>query len=159
MARDGLADARRAVDALRPQTLDRFDLATALRRAVVQATLGMPLDVQCTVRGDVYALLVDTALQLLRIAQEAISNTLKYADAQRLAIELTFEPSQTQLRVQDDGRGFDPEQAAAAGGFGLLSMRARAAAIGAELTLSSALGQGTTLVVALPRSTGESYER
>ena len=54
---------------------------------------------------------------------------------------------------------FDPEQAAAAGGFGLLSMRARAAAIGAELTLSSALGQGTTLVVALPRSTGESYER
>ncbi|MFL5807302.1 MAG: GAF domain-containing sensor histidine kinase [Roseiflexaceae bacterium] len=154
LARDGLADTRRAVDALRPQTLDRFDLATALRRAVVQATLGMPMDVQCNVRGDVYALPIDTALQLLRIAQEALSNTLKYADAQRLTIELTFEPEQTQLRVQDDGRGFDPEQAAAAGGFGLLSMRARAVAIRADLTISSAPGQGTTLVVALPRSQG-----
>jgi len=159
LARDGLADARRAVDALRPQTLDRFDLATALRRAVVQATLGMPLDVQCTVRGDIYALPIDTALQLLRIAQEALSNTLKYADARRLTIELVFEPEQAQLRVQDDGHGFNPTQAAAAGGFGLLSMRARAAAIGAELTISSAPGQGTTLVAALPRNTGESYER
>ncbi len=159
LARDGLADARRAVDALRPQVLDRFDLATALRRAVVQATLGMPLDVHCTVRGDIYALPIDTALQLLRIAQEAISNTLKYADAQRLTIELTFEPEQTQLHVQDDGRGFDPEQASAAGGFGLLSMRARAVAIAAELTITSALGQGTSLLVALPRSTGESDER
>jgi signal transduction histidine kinase len=158
LARDGLADARRAVDALRPQTLDRFDFATALRRAVVQATLGTPMDVQCNVCGDAYALPIDTALQLLRIAQEALSNTLKYADAQRLRIELVFEPQQTQLRVQDDGRGFDPAQATAAGGFGLLSMRARAAAIGAELTMSSALGQGTSLLVALPRTTGESYE-
>jgi len=159
LARDGLADTRRAVDALRPQSLERFDLATALRRAVVQATLGLSLDVQCSVRGDTCALPIDTALQLLRIAQEALANTLKYADAQRLTIELTFEPEQTQLRVQDDGRGFDPEQATAAGGFGLLSMRARAVAIGAELTLSSAPGQGTTLVVALPRNTGESDER
>ncbi len=159
LARDGLADTRRAVDALRPQTLDRFDLATALRRAVVQATLGTPMDVQCSVRGDVYALPIDTATQLLRIAQEAISNTLKYADAQRLTIELTFEPEQTQLHVQDDGRGFELEQAAAAGGFGLLSMRARAVAIAAELTITSALGQGTSLLVALPRSTGESDER
>ena len=158
LARDGLADTRRAVDALRPQTLDRFDLATALRRAVVQATLGTPMDVHCNVHGDVYALPIDTALQLLRIAQEVISNTLKYADAQRLTIELTFEPEQAQLRVQDDGRGFEPEQAAAAGGFGLLSMRARAAAIAANLTLSSAPGQGTSLLVALPRTTGESDE-
>ncbi len=159
LARDGLADARRAVDALRPQSLDRFDLATALRRAVVQATLGTPMNVQCNVCGDAYALPIDTALQLLRIAQEALSNTLKYADAQRLTIELVFEPEQTQLRVQDDGRGFDPTQASAAGGFGLLSMRARAVAIGADLTLCSAPGQGTTLVVALPRNTGETYER
>jgi len=159
LARDGLADTRRAVDALRPQTLDRFDLATALRRAVVQATLGTPMDVQCSLRGDVYALPIDTATQLLRIAQEAISNTLKYADAQRLTIELTFEPEQTQLRVRDDGRGFEVEQAAAAGGFGLLSMRARAVAIDAELTITSAQGQGTSLLVALPRNTGASDER
>jgi len=63
-----------------------------------------------------------------------------------------------QLRVQDDGRGFEVEQAAAAGGFGLVSMRARAVAIGADLTISSASGQGTTLVVALPRNTGASDE-
>jgi len=158
LARDGLAEARHTVDALRPQALERFDLATALRRAMVQATLGMPLEVHCTVRGDLYALPIDTALQLLRIAQEALCNTLKYADAQRLTIELVFEPEQLELRVQDDGRGFEVEQAAAAGGFGLLSMRARAVAIGAELTMSSATGQGTRLVVVLPRSTGESDE-
>jgi signal transduction histidine kinase len=158
LARDGLADTRQAVDALRPQTLDRFDLATALRRAVVQATLGMPLDVQCNVQGDVYTLSLDTATHLLRIAQEALANTLKYADARRLSVELVFEPQQAQLRVQDDGRGFDPTLAAAAGGFGLLSMRARAAAIGAELTICSAPGQGTTLLVALPRSQGVGNE-
>ena len=158
LARDGLADARRAVDALRPQEVYRFDLATALRRAVVQATLGTPLDVHCIVRADVYTLPLDSALQLLRIAQEALSNSLKYADAQHLTIELTFEPEQVQLRVQDDGRGFELEQATAAGGFGLLSMRARAAAIGAQLTLCSAMSQGTRLVVTLPRTTGESDE-
>jgi len=158
LARDGLADTRRAVDALRPQALERFDLATALRRAMVQATLGMPLEVHCTVRGDTYALPIDTALQLLRIAQEALCNTLKYAGAQRLTIELVFEPKQLELRVQDDGRGFELEQATAAGGFGLLSMRARAAAIGSELTICSAPGQGTSLVVALPHNTGASYE-
>src|SRR5262249_59600557 len=98
------------VDALRPQTLERFDLATALRRAAVQATLGTPLEVQCTVRGDVYALPIDTALQLLRIAQEALSNSLKYAHAQRLSVELTFEMEQVQLRVQDAGRGLEPPQ-------------------------------------------------
>ena len=159
LARDGLADTRRAVDALRPQTLDRFDLATALRRAVVQATPGLPLEVHCTVQGGVYTLSLDTARHLLRIAQEALSNTLKYADARRLTVELVFEPQQVQLRVRDDGRGFEPTQAAAAGGFGLLSMRARAVAIGAELTISSAPGQGTTLIVALPCSAGESDER
>jgi signal transduction histidine kinase len=158
LAHDGLSDTRRAVDALRPQALERFDLATALRRAVVQATLGTPLEVHCTVHGDVYALPIDTALQLLRIAQEALCNTLKYADAQRLTIELVFEAEQLELRVQDDGRGFDPTEAAAAGGFGLLSMRARAAAIGAELTICSAPGQGTSLLVALPHNTGASNE-
>jgi len=159
LARDGLADIRRTVDALRPQALDRFDLATALRRAAVQATMGTPMDVQFNVRGDIYALPIDTALQLLRIVQEALCNALKYADAQRLTIELVFEPEQAQLCVQDDGRGFDLTQATAAGGFGLLSMRARAAAIGAELIIRSAPGQGTSLVVALPRSKGESDER
>src|SRR5262249_36701411 len=159
LARDGLADTRRAVDALRPQELERFDLATALRRAAVQATLGTSMDVQCNVRGDVYALPIDTALQLLRIAQETISNSLKYADAQRLTIELVFEPQQTQLRVQDDGRGFEVEQATAAGGVGPLSMRAPAKAVRAQLTICSAMGQGTTVLVALPRPTGESRER
>ena len=88
--------------------------------------------------GDLYALLLDTALQLLWIAQEALSNTLKYADARRLTIELVFEPQQSQLCVQDYRRGFDPTLAAAAGSFGLLSLRVRAAVFGAELTMHSA---------------------
>jgi signal transduction histidine kinase len=108
------------------------------------------------VRGEAYALPIDTALQLLRIAQEALCNTLKYADAQHLRLELVFAAEQLELRVQDDGRGFEVEQAAAAGGFGLLSMRARAAAIGAELTIRSAPGQGASLLVALPHTTGAS---
>src|SRR5262249_24053363 len=148
-----------AVDALRPQALDRFDLATALRRSAVQATLGTPMGGPCLGRGDNYVLPIDTALQLLRIAQEALPNTLQYCDPPRLAIVLVFEPEQVQLCVEDDGRGFDPTQGAAAGGFGLLSMRARAAAIGADLTICSAPGQGTTLHVALPYNTGESDER
>ena len=59
---------------------------------MVQATLGLPLDVQCNVHGDVYTLSFDTATHLLRIVQEALSNTLKYADARRLTVELVFDP-------------------------------------------------------------------
>ena len=144
IARAGLADTRRAVDTLRPQALDQIDLASALRRVVVQATLGLSLAVQCSVRGDIFTLSFDTATHLLRIVQEALSNTLKYAEARCLTIELMFDSEQARLCVQDDGQGFDPALAAAAGGFGLLSMRARAVAIGATLTLCSAPGQGTT---------------
>ena len=62
---------RRAVDALGPQTLDRFDLAAALRRAVVQATLGLVMDVQCNMQGDVYTLPSDTATPAFGLTMSA----------------------------------------------------------------------------------------
>ena len=78
-------------------------------------------------------------------------NAVEHSAARHITVTLCGTTDTLYLTIRDDGRGFDPAQATAAGGFGLLSMRARAAAIGAELTLSSALGRGTTLVVALPR--------
>jgi signal transduction histidine kinase len=85
---------------------------------------------------------------LLRIGQEALTNTIKHAEADDFAARLVFAPGEIRLEVCDNGRGFDP--AAAAGGFGLLGMRERVARLGGRLKIESSPGQGTRILVALP---------
>jgi signal transduction histidine kinase len=65
-------------------------------------------------------------------------------------LRLAFHEAAIELEVEDDGRGFDPFEMSAGAGFGLLSMRERAAELGADLTLESAPGCGTRVRVALP---------
>ncbi len=94
---------------------------------------------------------------LFRIAQEAVHNAVKHARARRLDLALSVSGGRARLRVRDDGRGFDPQQAGRrrpgdprGGGLGLLSMRERADAIGGRLRLSARPGHGTTVDVVLP---------
>jgi signal transduction histidine kinase len=89
---------------------------------------------------------------LLRIAQEAVTNTLKHAHANRIRVKLHLEAKRLFLRIVDNGRGFDQQGAFASRGghFGLLGMRERAERLGGELKLASHPGEGTEVQVTVP---------
>ena len=86
--------------------------------------------------------------ELLRIAQECITNAMKHAQAQQVEVSLAFTPEGVTLAVADDGIGFDPDGHHE--GFGLLGMRERAQRIGARLVVTSVPGQGTRIETLLP---------
>jgi signal transduction histidine kinase len=96
---------------------------------------------------------------LLRIAQEAITNAVKHANASRIDVTLATPPDAIVLTIADDGCGFDPPQRATLNGhFGLRGIAGRAKSIGAVLAVNSSPGQGTTIRVALPRPTLSSHD-
>jgi signal transduction histidine kinase len=82
--------------------------------------------------------------ELLRIAQEAVSNALRHAAAGAITVVLSYDTSWLKLRITDDGKGFDPPTVGA-GHYGLQGMHERAAAIGARLEIDSKSGAGTTV--------------
>jgi signal transduction histidine kinase len=84
--------------------------------------------------------------QLLRIAQEAISNSLRHARAAKIDIRLSAAGKRGELLITDDGEGFDVGRQQF-GHFGVAGMRERAGEIGARLTIESALGRGSTVSV------------
>jgi signal transduction histidine kinase len=148
LAEASLAEARRSVRALRPLVLEGTNLAGALTSLNTQLTLSTSLHSTFGTSGTPYPLPPDVEINLLRIAQEAVNNTLKHAKASEIQIELIYQPHRVQLRVQDNGQGFDPTLPT--GGYGLLGMQERAHHIGATLTLSSQPGIGTDVQVQVP---------
>jgi signal transduction histidine kinase len=94
-------------------------------------------------------------LQLLRIAQESLSNVRKHAQAPGVRIHLSRREGRVELRVEDDGRGFDPSALGRSQfpRFGLTSMRERAESVGGHLVIASVVGQGTSISVTIPMTT------
>jgi len=99
---------------------------------------------------------LDEELQtlLFRVAQEALNNAAKHAGAHSLLLRLVTRDGCLQLQVIDDGKGFDPAQAATAGGSGLGSMRERLRLYGGRLELRSAPDHGTRLRATVPLDAG-----
>jgi signal transduction histidine kinase len=83
---------------------------------------------------------------LLRICQEAVVNALRHAEASKIQVQLTYQPSMVDLYARDNGRGFDSQAAPAGKGFGLISMRERAKRIDAQLEVLSEPGVGTQVI-------------
>jgi signal transduction histidine kinase len=152
LARDGLAEARRSVGALRPEQLKRQGLELALRALCERTTVDGR--VKCHFEGSMNAegLAPEKQHELLRIAQEAISNALRHAHPNNVFIELIEDDSRWSLTVRDDGRGMtlNPELYAQQG-YGLNNMRERAGAIGGQFHIESKPGEGTRVRVCLPR--------
>jgi signal transduction histidine kinase len=88
----------------------------------------------------------DVQVALYRLCQEGLNNIAKHAGASQVDIQLQYETGTVELRIRDDGRGFDPEQTPP-GHYGLSMMRERAAAVGATLSISSQPGHGTEIVI------------
>ena len=108
LARDSLAEARRSVQALRPQALENSRLPEALADEVARwsATSGVAGEVETT--GDARALHPEVEVTLLRVAQEALANVAKHAGASRAGVTLSYMEDVVSLDVRDDGAGFIP---------------------------------------------------
>jgi ligand-binding sensor domain-containing protein/signal transduction histidine kinase len=155
LARTGLADARRLVLDLRHQALEHDDLATALEKFIAQVRTEDAPPVVYQVKGTPRRLGEEQENNLLRIGQEAITNALRHARAKEIEVTLGFESKQVELRVQDNGCGFDVTTSTQGfgGHYGLLGIRERAAQIGGELSLSSQPQAGTEVKIRVKTGT------
>jgi PAS domain S-box-containing protein len=149
LARIGLSEARRSVSALRPQLLEEGNLHSALHRLVAQMRSAADTSVIYEIKGTAYSLPGEVENNLLRIAQEALTNAIKYAYASQIRVKLVYNQTQCILQIKDDGRGFGVGSIPLSGGFGLLGMSERAERIGAQLTIQSQPGQGTEIIVTI----------
>jgi len=139
-----LDEARAAIAHLRPPVLDDLGLADGLRSLARScAQLDVRVDAaDCRLPDHV-------EIALYRIAQEALQNVIKHAQARRVRVELRCDKGQALLRVCDDGRGFAAE-ARPEGCYGLPSMTERAELVGGHLEIRSRPGSGTIVTAAVP---------
>ena len=154
MARHSLTEARRSVMDLRASALEGQDLPAAISQAARQWTAGSPIKVHVDIEGPSRKLPEEMEQHLLRIAQEAVTNTVKHAHAKEVRILLVMNNGTLRMRVADDGEGFEQTDAFSeiGGHFGLLGMRERAERLGGELQLHSEPGEGTEVEVTVPLS-------
>jgi len=150
LAQAGLAEARLSVRALRPEALQQADLTNALGALLRRVEASGTLHAHFSTQGEKIVLSGEVESELLRIAQEGMTNILKHAKAQHVEVKLLFGADTVTLSIADDGVGFDPR--GHHDGFGLLGMRERAESIGARLLVSSRPAQGTRVETVIPRS-------
>jgi PAS domain S-box-containing protein len=150
IAKESLAEARRSVWALRPNALEGNNLADGLRRMVTSLSASASVQPKVEVEGSPRALPAETESHLLRLGQEALNNSLKYAEADEITVSVSFGPDYVKVCVRDNGRGFDPIAKPRGSGFGLVGMRERVTALRGELCVETALGEGTVITVTVP---------
>ncbi|MEU0811777.1 GAF domain-containing sensor histidine kinase [Streptomyces sp. NPDC005970] len=150
LAAEAADELRSAVVELRPAALDEDGLVATLRTQIRVLDRAHSARVTFTARG-VRALPAAQDEALLRVAQEALHNALRHADAGRVEVTLSRHGQGVLLRVADDGGGFDPSAVRRAGRhLGLVSMRDRASGVGGRLTVESEPGKGTVIEMEVP---------
>ncbi len=151
MARTVQSELRSIVVDLAPPDLAADGLVETLRKhvALLDRLNEQQINLRVVGEGD----LGDRSeVALLRIAQEALHNALRHAEAESVDVSLVIEDGQAMLEVRDDGRGFDPDAPlVSATRLGLTSMRYRARAAGGRLEVTSAPGAGTLVRAKVPR--------
>jgi signal transduction histidine kinase len=148
---DVIRDIRNYILDLRPQRFQNKNLSAGLVDLVraFKANTLITVDVQTADRADA-DLTTDQSTGLFHITQEALANVAKHARALSVTMNLRRDGSLVILAIQDDGRGFDVSTVKAYTGHGLQNMQERARALGAQLRIDSAPGQGTLVEVKLP---------
>jgi two-component system, NarL family, sensor histidine kinase DevS len=144
-----LQDVRRLAVELRPKALDDFGLVSALERLVETFHEQTGIEVDLEPRLGDQRLPSDIETTLYRITQEALTNVVKHAQAERVSIVLTRRDGSVSAVIEDDGIGFGPGERTD-NGLGLLGMRERFALVGGRLDVESSPGAGTTLSIEVP---------
>ncbi len=147
VAHAGLEETRRALKALRASPLDDLGLSLALTAMVRQTTANSRLALDLSILSETPVLSPDVEQCIYRVAQEAVTNAVKHANAGNLAVRLESKEGKTVLTVQDDGEGFDIEKKIESAGYGLIGMQERAQFAGADLTIKSSRKSGTIIML------------
>ena len=155
LQREALAEMRALIFELRPGNVEQDGLTRALRThsSALQGRIGLPIVVESELQDRLPLEIEET---LYRISQEALHNVVKHAAARQVRLEIAPMPHGVRLRIEDDGKGFDPDSVAD-GHLGIAGMRARAAKIGAQLECRSQPGRGTTVEVIVPNEVIERF--
>lgn len=150
-ARFGLAEARRSILSLQPGFVETCGLIEALQTLVEHSNI--PGRLRCDFRSDKLPeknLSPGERQELLRIAQEAISNAVRHAKPTVITVTLRWERPNLLLNISDNGLGMPKACSQKSQGFGIGNMRARASKLGGKLEIQSATGRGTSIVVSAP---------
>jgi signal transduction histidine kinase len=143
MIAQAIEEVRRFTQALHPHYLAELGLVAGLETLTREAEAGLK------VTGSPYRLKAEKELAIYRIAQEALNNARRHAQAQHIQVEISFEEKQVVLSVRDDGRGFavptDLSSLTHRGHFGLIGMRERSQLVGGQLQVEAQPDSGTTI--------------
>ncbi|HKE82069.1 MAG TPA: sensor histidine kinase [Solirubrobacteraceae bacterium] len=154
LARESLTEARRSVDALRPEPLVAARLPEAIEGEAARWSALNGIAAEVTVTGAARPLRPEIEVTLLRAAQEALANVAKHAGAHRVGLTLSYMEDLVTLDVRDDGAGFAVNGGAVRangdGGFGLIAMRERVEELAGRLEVESEPGAGTALSISVP---------
>ncbi|TWF74402.1 signal transduction histidine kinase [Pseudonocardia hierapolitana] len=149
LARESLTEARRSVDALGPRQLVEAQLPDAIADMAKRWAEGSGVELILDTTGDPRPLLPELEVTLFRVAQEALANVAKHADAGRVGLTLSYMDDVVVLDVRDDGRGF-VSGARDGSGFGLLAMEQRVRRVAGTFSVESAPGEGVALSASVP---------
>jgi len=151
---DGITALRGLIAELRPAALDELGLAAAIEGLIEQQANAGELEIDAEVALDATAddeperLDAELESALYRVVQEALTNVVKHAHAEKVRLLIREAEGRIDITVRDDGAGFDSE--APTDGFGLLGMRERLELAGGEMEVRSALGEGTEVRATVP---------
>lgn len=149
LTRKNLEEARRSVVDLRATPLEGRSLREALELLAASARLRGKLEITSHFTGASQPLPARLETGLYRIAQEALENVLRHAQASRTTLDLVVTPERVDLQIADNGQGFDPDHILP-GHFGLLGLSERVHLLGGSLAVQSAPGSGTKIKVQVP---------
>lgn len=152
--REGLTEIRRFIFDLRPTMLQDRGIAATVEHYIATYQSLFPMTIDFNTCDQLPVLNADQELTAFRVIQEAIQNARKHARATRVGVELVFQDHALRVTIEDNGRGFSPERVTThlMGGAGLRGMQERAALVGGSVSLNSAPGEGTRVVLGIPIS-------
>ena len=149
LATESLEEARRSVSALRIGTLPDGTLLEAMEQIGRKLTADSGVQLDTKLDGQPYALPEPCEANLLRIAQEAMTNAVRHSGTKRIGLELAYKTGAVTLEIGDTGRGMSGQEPS---GFGVDGMRERARQIGGEIKILSDPGRGTRIIVTVPNA-------
>ncbi len=151
LAHFGLAEARRSAFSLQPSLIEGSGLIETLQKLIERSNI--PGRLRCNFHSTVApeeSLPASVHKDLLRIAQEAISNAVRHAKPTAISVNLRSEPPSLVLEVTDNGSGIPDSQAANRKGFGISNMTARVKKLNGTLEIRTAPSRGTSIIVSVP---------
>jgi signal transduction histidine kinase len=147
-----IRDLRAYILDLRPRQMGNDGLMSGLKRLATEFRVNSLTEVALTgPEDDLIDLPPSQSLALFHICQEALGNAAKHAKAKRVEISLWYTDDRALMEIHDDGKGFDMETQTLSIGHGLANMQTRAESAGGDLDISSAVGEGTTILAWVPR--------